>query len=175
VRVVVCTDGEAASEAPGLGPRRRAETLAALEILTAGIGVEVVFLGLPDGGLEASCGAVADAVAPMLAGRPLLVAPWSRDGHPDHDAVGRTCATLGATHGAAAVWQYPIWAWHWARPHDLAGLPIGCLPLAVGVRRAKRRALESFASQITPEDGAPTLPTRVRAHFRRPYEAYVVS
>lgn len=175
VRVVVCTDGEAASEAPGLGARRRAETLAALEVLTAGVGVEVAFLGLPDGRVEDSCDAVADAVGPMLASGPLLVAPWSQDGHPDHDAVGRTCTALGATDGASDVWQYPIWAWHWATPRDLAGQRVACLPLGVGVRRAKRRALEAFASQIAPPTGPPILSTGVRAHFRRPYEAYVLA
>jgi LmbE family N-acetylglucosaminyl deacetylase len=175
VRIVVCTDGEAASDAPDLGARRRSETLAALDVLTGGAGVEVEFLGLPDGGLDVVSAAVADVVAPMLASRPLLVAPWSLDGHPDHDAVGRRCAELADGLGAVAVWQYPVWAWHWATPLELAGRRVACLPLELGIRRTKRRALDAFESQISPSAGPPTLPNAVRAHFRRPYEAYVLA
>jgi LmbE family N-acetylglucosaminyl deacetylase len=175
VRVVVCTDGEAASEAPALGSRRRDETMAAVDRLTGGGGRDVVFVGLPDGTLAHSTDAVADAVRPMLASDPLLVAPWSHDGHPDHDAVGRACAALGASHGGIEVWHYPIWAWHWADPQTFASLPVGRLRLDGAVQRAKGRAVHAFTSQITPAHGPPILPPHVRSHFLRPDEAYVLA
>ena len=95
------TDGEANN--PGssvpldeLAARRRVQTAAALDRL--GVRARVTHLQLPDGGAD-------DLERPVLRDLSLRpgewsLAPWSRDGHPDHEAVGRACATAAARDGA---------------------------------------------------------------------------
>ena len=119
LRFVWATDGEAShagstAVAPGrLAALRRAESAAALALLGAGE-APGIRLGLPDGGLA---GREADLVEVACARsvRPddVVVAPWSGDGHPDHEACGRAARSV-----AARVLEYPVWTWHWARPGD---------------------------------------------------------
>jgi hypothetical protein len=45
----------------------------------------------------------------------LCLATWRGDGHPDHEAVGRAAARAARFVGAT-LWEFPVWAWHWARP-----------------------------------------------------------
>jgi hypothetical protein len=40
--------------------------------------------------------------------------------------------------------------------------------------RAKARAIQCFASQISPEDRDPIVPPHVLRHFARPYEAFII-
>ena len=92
LRLVAVTDGERshrghASPAP-LARRRTAETDAALRALGAR-GAEVIRLGLPDGGLAKRQDELAAALAPLVAGFDLCLAPWDHDLHPDHEAAGR--------------------------------------------------------------------------------------
>ena len=74
------------------------------------------------------------------------------------------------------VLEYPVWAWHWARPGD------GRVPWERAVRvdldgptrDAKADAVACFRSQVAPvgprpEDG-PVLPPGVLAHFARDHE-----
>ena len=87
LRLVAVTDGERshrghASPAP-LARRRTAETMAALGALGTR-GTEVIRLGLPDGGLAKRRDELAAALAPLVAGFDLCLAPWDRDLHPDH-------------------------------------------------------------------------------------------
>ena len=45
----------------------------------------------------------------------LIVAPWSADGHKDHDAAGAAAARAAAATGSMLL-EYPIWWWHWGSP-----------------------------------------------------------
>jgi LmbE family N-acetylglucosaminyl deacetylase len=173
LRLVAVTDGERShgghvSPAP-LARRRTTETEAALRAL----GVrraEVIRLGLPDSGLADREDELATALAPLVAGFDLCLAPWDGDLHPDHEAAGR--AARGAA--PAAFYCFPVWMWHWASPDDLRvpwdrALKVPLPPRTVNRKRA---AITCFASQ-TEDRGhglGPVLTPGVIAHFTRTME-----
>lgn len=176
VRIVWATDGEASHPgAPAdvvrrLAQVRRLESARASDILGLGRAPRV-HLGLPDGGLTDD-----DATLPrLLAGHvgpdDVVLAPWSGDGHPDHESCGRAAAAV-----SDRVLEYPIWAWHWGVPDD-PRMPWSRalrIDLDDDAQRRKAKAVACFASQIRPLGSADceraVLPARVLAHFRRDYE-----
>jgi LmbE family N-acetylglucosaminyl deacetylase len=164
VQVVSVSDGEAAY--PGLGAHdrarlaavRRAECRRAAAIL----GVhEPLSLGLPDGELDRCEDTVADLLDGILDDQPAgawCVATWRKDGHPDHEAVGRAAAAAARNAGAVFA-EYPVWMWHWATPGDPA-VPWQCTrrpPLSPAAIAAKRQAAQAFSSQLTPPSGQPAV------------------
>jgi len=194
--VLVCASAGEAShpDSPTTTPARlaarRTEELASALARLGHAGAELVHLHLPDSRLGEHSTALADRLQPHLAGAALAVAPWSADGHPDHDVCGRAVraaarelrlvATAVATTGSpthdVAAWEYPVWAWHWAAPESGA-LPWGrarALWLSPGERLAKAEAIGRFLSQVQPLSAhpadAPPLPADVIAHFDRPLE-----
>jgi LmbE family N-acetylglucosaminyl deacetylase len=175
LRLVTLTDGEASHphlREQSIAPRRAAETLAALDALGAR-DTEVIRLGLPDSGLAAHEHDVTARLQELASGFDLLLAPWDRDAHPDHEAAGR--AARAARGGEDLLW-YPVWMWHWARPGD----PRVPWHSAVRVRLPqrllahKRGAIGCFASQLRdrgPGRG-PVLAAAVVAHFVRDTEVF---
>ena len=177
--LVTATDGEGSHPGSRYGDpvrmaARRAEELRAA-LATLGVDAEPVRLGLPDSGLASSEPQLRERLAPLVARADLVVGTWSQDGHPDHDAVGRACRALAP----GAVWEVPVWGWHWASPDD-DRLPWDRVRVVDVSDRldAKARAIACFASQVAPigpdpEDAA-VLPPEVLAHFGRPHEAVLV-
>jgi len=174
--LVAATDGEGSH--PGstvltpaaLAAARVAETGDALAEL--GVRARTTRLGLPDSGLAAHEAELTERLAAAVAGCDAVLAPWTGDAHPDHEAVGRAAVAAGEAFGVP-VWQYPVWTWHWAAPGDprvpwhtahRVGLPRG-------VRAAKRAAVARFVTQVAPlgPDAADrvVLPPDVLAHFDR--------
>lgn len=150
--VVVATDGEGSHPgSPTLTPaalaaRRRGEQEAAL----AGLGARIVRLSLPDGAVRAHRRELVRAVEPLVAGLPddaLVLAPWARDGHPDHEAVGDAVAAVAREAGRACAWA-PIWAWLWGEPGLLDGLDVRRVPLDAESRAAKAAAIGAHRSQV---------------------------
>jgi LmbE family N-acetylglucosaminyl deacetylase len=182
VDVVAVTDGEgshpgsAAALGVDLRARRAAERTEALRRLTGG-DLRVIRLGLPDGGVANHEDELRAALAPLLGPGVACIAPWTADGHPDHDSSGR--AALAAA-GHADVIGYLVWAWHWATP-DGDDLPwAACRRLGLTRREGarKRWATSAYLSQIRPlgprpEDG-PVLPDAVVRRSWRQNEIYVV-
>lgn len=174
VEVVAVTDGEASNPGGSVPPAelaavRRTETDAALAHLGVG---RVTRLGLPDGG----AGTLEDPVAALeLDPGDLLLGPWTGDGHPDHEAVGRGCVRAAARTGARLV-EYPVWAWHWGTPGDprIPWSRARRVDLPAAGRSAKARAIGEFRSQVAPlgplPADAPVLSAAVLARFARPYE-----
>ena len=173
VEIVAVTDGEASNPGGTIAPSslaalRQDETAAALEHL--GVRPPGRHLHLPDGGAGSLELPVVDALADALGPDTWLLGPWARDGHPDHEAVGRACETAAARAGARLL-AFPVWAWHWAGPGDLPwerGLRVD-LPPDVVV--AKARAVAEFVTQVSPQgplpEDAPVLPPHVLARFAR--------
>ncbi|WUN36021.1 PIG-L family deacetylase [Kitasatospora sp. NBC_00315] len=140
-----------------------------------GADVQSVFLGVPDGRVARHERELTGQVADLLLDCDLCVAPFSRDLHPDHEAAGRAVLAAGARRDLP-VWEYPVWAWHWALPGDprLPWHRAARIPLPPDARARKHAALECFRSQIhplgdRPGDGA-ILPPEELAHFRRDFE-----
>lgn len=175
VEVIAVTDGDASNPGGSIAPAALArlrvqETERALNAL--GITTPVQRLGLADGGADALRAPVLAALRDTLPGTWLL-APWDRDGHPDHEAVGRAAARAAAETGARLL-AYPVWAWHWAKPADLPCSRARLVALSEPVRRLKQRAIAEFETQIRPigprPQDAPVLPPHVLARFGRAYE-----
>jgi LmbE family N-acetylglucosaminyl deacetylase len=160
VTVVSVSDG--GGSVPGLSPLerkwlerdRRVELRNATRILGLG---EPVRLGLPDGGLTECEGELTLLLADLVASGPKgtwCAATWRGDGHPDHEAVGRSAATAVAGAGATLL-EFPVWMWHWARPDDDA-VPwdrMSMAPFDRGALDRKRQAAAVFQTQVEPFEG----------------------
>lgn len=133
-------------------------------------------LGFPDGGLRDQEDALTAALADMLVPGDVVFATWEQDGHPDHEAVGRSARRAAQQRGTALI-QVPIWAWHWALPED-SRVPWSSarrLMLSQADLAAKQHALQAFTSQITPDAStgrAPILPEWALTRMLRPFEVY---
>lgn len=173
LRLVAVTDGEAShpghSAPDQLARRRTVETNAALRVLGAN-STEVIRLGLPDSGLQRREADLAARLPALATGFDVCLAPWERDAHPDHEAVGRA-----ARQADPPLLFYPVWMWHWSFPGDPA-VPWDQavqVPLAPGIAACKRLAIRSFHSQLSPRDGAgPVLSPETIAHFTRAAEVF---
>ena len=172
VSVIACTDGEAASERPGLGHIRQRELADALGELTGGTGISPERLQLPDGGLWGVTDVLRDELFAHVQRADLVVGPWAHDGHPDHDAVGAVLGDLCRQLGRA-LWSYPVWAWHWGTPATFGAETLRTVTLPTAARVRKRKAMWCHRSQID-AGGDAVLTTAVRQHFLRPVETFVV-
>jgi LmbE family N-acetylglucosaminyl deacetylase len=183
VEVVAVTDGEASHPnfyaicGTDLARIRRGESEEALRRL----GWEeptVTRLGLPDGDVKGNRRQLDQALESILLPDDLCVAPWRRDGHPDHDECGDAARRASAAVGARSV-SCLIWAWHWADPEG-GDIPWDrCVRLDLGrrARARKRWATQAFESQIRPIGPAASdqaiLPPAILRRFWRGYEIFI--
>jgi LmbE family N-acetylglucosaminyl deacetylase len=180
ISLVAVTDGDAAwdgmsaDERSSLASIRREEAVAALsELQLSEAGT--VRLGLADRRVADEEGRLTEVLRDRLAGVMRCYAPWSGDGHIDHEAAGRAAAKACAAVGVPLS-SYPVWMWHWAKPGDAS------FPWHQAVRvtldedqcARKARAVASYASQISDFRGRrPVLPADFLAHFGRDFEVLV--
>lgn len=201
VRILLCTWGEASHPAspsvqpPALAERRRAEFHEALRRLdtppspvfenTGGHSgsLDSIELGLGDGQLAGAIDLISTAATRILressAQRVVIAAPYRRDGHSDHDAVGAALARTAAEAGALLL-EFPIWFWHWAHPaRDSEWRHWMRLPLSRGETEAKATALDAHASQLHALSEAIGDETVLGAsqveHFSRSFEVFRVT
>ena len=154
LRLIAVTDGEASHPAadPEVIARVRTEESAAARDVLGARGADVVRLCLPDTGLAAREGELADRLGELFAGFAVCLAPWEADAHADHEAAGRAARR--------AVRRAGPW-------------PQACqVTLTADVAAKKKAAIGAFASQLTGREGAagPVLPPGIVAHFTRPLE-----
>lgn len=175
VRLVSVTDGEAAYPAvSGLGAIRRGELASALDRLGIAAATVVHRLELPDGRVAQWQAALEARLTPLVAGMSWVLAPWSDDGHPDHEACGRAATAVVARSGRGRIRFFPVWAWQWAAPGSpeartmLASAEL--CELSLGAVHAKRIALGAFTSQRAGVLGPAILPPHVLDRFARPFE-----
>ncbi len=106
----------------------------------------------------------------------VIVAPWRRDGHPDHEAAGRAAAAAARRTGAD-LWEYPVWFWHWGEPDAAPWTLLQRFVLDEHAVLAKGRAVRAHASQVAPLsdlEGDQTLLTpELLAHFADGQEHFV--
>jgi len=155
VLIVAVTDGEGSHPGSQEWPQarlkrvREAETGAALTSLGLGHSA-TVRLGIADGGVSAGEVLLGARLQQILAPTDIVLTTWRYDGHPDHEASARACASACKASGARLL-EAPVWGWHWSAPHDDA------MPLERAVKLAltpvalehKRAALACFHSQLT--------------------------
>lgn len=177
--VVVVTDGAAGTSdgapSPGLAARRDAELREALALLAPGS--EIVTLDVADGGLREARDDVVvriDALLTARGGVATIVAPWRGDGHRDHRVLGEIAADAARRHGAA-LWEYPLWLWHWADPSS-PGVPWERLRRLRGSGEAaarRARAVDAHASQVAGPDAV--VPHDLRRITGRGDDTFVVT
>lgn len=181
VDVVCATDGEASHPDSPTTPPERLAVLRAEEARRAGevLGVrEVHRVGLPDGGVAGTEEDLTGSLVRLVGdGRGcVLVAPWRRDGHPDHEAAGRAAAAAARRTGAD-LWEYPVWFWHWAGPDEAPWSSLHPFPLDEHARRVKADAICCHASQVAPLSGLEgdeaLLDEELLAHFAGGPEHFV--
>ena len=187
VTVVVASAGEASHpQSPTIRPAalaaiRRAEVTAAVAVLAPGAVVRQLDLG--DGWLAGSVDELAGEIRALVdefGNGTWLVAPWRDDRHPDH-AAASAAAQQVAGHTGCRLLEYPVWAWHWARPGDgtLRAETMTALDLSAAVQVAKAGALAAHRSQVEPLSEEPgdeaIVPAGFRDHFRGARELFVDS
>jgi len=187
VTVVVATSGEASHpESPSTSPiqlavLRRAEVRAAVGRLAPAAVLRQLDLG--DGRVSESVGELAAEIRALVGDADestWLVAPWRHDRHPDHTAASQAARAVSERTGHRLL-EFPLWAWHWARPGDGTFTPetLTALDLSAGARLAKEDALAEHRSQTEPLSPAPgdepIVPPGFRDHFRRGREVFVDS
>ena len=171
VTIVAVTDGEASHpHEADLAARRRAEQYAACSAL--GFDDAVVRLGLPDGSVEHHRDQLARILRAHTDADTVLIAPWERDGHTDHDAAGAVAHRLAVDVGASLL-AYPVWAWQWATVSDLEDLPLRKVSVSDEAREAKDAALGCYPSQLSTTDEQAVVGPEAMAHFTRPWEVVV--
>jgi LmbE family N-acetylglucosaminyl deacetylase len=183
VHVVAVTDGEGShphskvSENLDFAGVRARESRVALRRL-GWDEPRITRLHLTDGQVAMQRAQLDESLATMVQPGDLCVAPWRRDGHPDHDACGESAIAVSRAVGATAM-GYFVWAWHWADP-DGSDIPWShCQRLDMSRRAAarKRWATGAFQSQTNPIGpdvaDAPVLPAPILRRFWRNYEVYV--
>lgn len=153
ITVLVATAGErshpeATTWTPAdLAAQRRGEVERAVAELDSRAGVR--HLHLPDGELTAQQDELVEHILPELTPATLVLAPWTDDGHPDHDALGRAARQAGAAAGCRVL-HYPIWLWHWCPPTDAPWQLFRVIEPEIADLRCKRDALARFRSQTDP-------------------------
>jgi LmbE family N-acetylglucosaminyl deacetylase len=173
VSVLSVSDGEAASpERRALGSVRREELTEALRKLCP-THVAVTRLGLPDGRITQHLNRLRNALLSFASGPMTLIAPYERDGHPDHAAVGSLCVDFARSRQIPLA-RYAIRTWQRAAPENLDEARWVKFVLADDSRRAKTRALRCFKSQIDPRWGDDVVTAANLRDWERPYEAFLL-
>ncbi|MEU7811143.1 PIG-L family deacetylase [Pseudonocardia sp. NPDC049154] len=118
-------------------------------------GVRRYRLGLPGGCVEAAEHDVMAAVSELVGFADpeglWCLTPWERDGHPDHDAVGRAAATACSAYRLPLL-RYPIASAERLRSSDMTQGQVRHLTLTEPVRRRKHRALIRLRAQSLTAD-----------------------
>jgi LmbE family N-acetylglucosaminyl deacetylase len=172
VTVVAVTDGEAAyANDDGQAELRVVEQAAALRQLDVSE-TAITRLHLPDSDVSAHEETLFDMLLPLVAEGTQLVAPWPRDFHPDHEAVGRVAARVAEARGVDVMW-YLFWTWHRGTPEILRGRSIVKLSLDQWELARKRDAIGCHVSQLHRGDGQPILSEELLAPTRWPFEVYL--
>ena len=181
VDIVCVTDGEhshpnSPTHTPEeLGRIRAEEARNAADVLGAD---RVLRLELEDGAVDSAQESLTTQLVEAVGdGRgTVIVAPWRRDGHPDHEVVGHAAAAAARRTGAD-LWEYPVWFWHWASPDEAPWPSLHPFVLDEETLGVKQRAIQAHASQVTPLsalEGDETLLTEeMLAHFEDGPEHYL--
>ena len=172
VTVVAVTDGDAAyPDAPDLARTRRGEQENALRSLGVAPG-SIVRLGLPDSKVSDHEEHLTQLLMPLISPEILVIAPWSLDWHPDHEACGRAAERVCLLQGAELI-SYMFWTWHGKSEDSLDGLALLRFDLDDSLQKAKRNALNCHQSQLFRDHDSPILPERLLQPARRPFEIFI--
>ena len=175
VTVVAATDGENAYDIPPderkkLGCTRETEQRDALALL----GVEpseILRLRLTDSGLHREQTDLTNALRDIVRPGMHLIAPWSGDFHPDHEACARSATTVAREKGLLLT-SYFFWTWHRGEVSLLENLPLRRFVPEASALAKKNQALLCHHSQLEHSFFEPILPNRLLGPARWPFEVF---
>lgn len=172
VQLIAVTDGENAyKDGPDLVATRRAEQTAALE--TLGLkSSNIIRLRLTDSGVASEESTLVERLFPLISRETHILAPWTGDFHPDHEACGRAAQKVARQAGATLTFYF-FWTWHRGTPRLLRDLPLRALDLDARHQQAKLKALSQYLSQLEHSSGEPILPDNLLWPARRPTEVFL--
>jgi LmbE family N-acetylglucosaminyl deacetylase len=174
VQVIAVTDGERAygnQPDANLAEVRRAEQTAALHQL--GIkSSHIVRFGLTDSNVANEQKSLLKQLLPLVSKDTHVLAPWTGDFHPDHEACGRVAQKVARLTGAALTFYF-FWTWHRGIPSLVQGLPLRSLPLSPLQQQAKHAAIGQHRSQLMHLSGEPILPEHLLWPTRRSTEIFL--
>ncbi len=175
VLVIAVTDGENAygQDNPGLRETRRSEQAAALRELGVS-GRNLVRLGITDSGVAPQRERLVELLASYISSDYHVLAPWTGDFHPDHEACGWAAEEATKQIGARLSWYF-FWTWHRGTPSLLEGMRLANFPLNERLREIKWNALAQHRSQLEHPSGQPILPDNLLAPARRKFEVFAAS
>lgn len=172
VKLIAVTDGEKAYEAsPRLAEVRRAEQISAAKWLGVNA-VDLIRLNLPDSRVATDQRALVERLTPLASRGTHILAPWTGDFHPDHEACGRAAAEVARRTGAALTFYF-FWTWHRGTPALVEDLPLRSLTLGSDQRFAKEAALMQYVSQLQHPSNQPILPENLLWPARQPSEIFL--
>lgn len=172
IHVVAVTDGENAyNDGIDLTFRRSLEQTSALKRLGVDFS-SITRLKLTDSGISAQEELLAELLMPFVSQDTHILAPWTGDFHPDHEACGRAACEVARRSGAALTFYF-FWTWHRGRPGLLNGLPLKSVSLSVEDQLAKAEAMSQYRSQLEHASGQPILPEELLWPARQSCEVFL--
>lgn len=175
VVVIAVTDGENAygDDNAGLRETRRSEQAAAVREL--GMSEEnLIRLELTDSGLMQQKERLVELLVPYLSKCGHIMAPWTGDFHPDHEACGWAAQHIASQTDIRLSWYF-FWTWHRGTPSLLRGMQLKMFPLNERLCETKLQALAQHQSQLEHPSGQPILPRNLLAPARRKFEVFAAS
>lgn len=176
VTVVAATDGENCYDLPqaereGIRQVREAEQARALECLGVAA-ANIRRLRLTDSGLHLLERELTDRLTDLASPGMHLLAPWTGDYHPDHEACARAASAVAQAKGLQLTFYF-FWTWHRGTPAVLDGLPVRRFQPSAAALRAKQAALQQHRSQLEWAGGDPILPEYLLGPAAWPFEVFL--
>ena len=175
VTIIAVTDGENAygTGHPQLRRIRQKEQSDAIRELGVNQS-KLIRLGLTDSGLQSRKDQIVEGIAPYITSRHHILAPWTHDFHPDHEACAWAADKVARRVGARLSWYF-FWTWHRGTPAMLKGTSLSVFPLSAELRNAKLRAIQAHRSQLEHPGGEPILPENLLAPAKRSFEVFAAA
>lgn len=156
---------------------RPQESWVALDRLEVSEYADRIALNLPDGQIHLHTGQLWQALDKLVQAEDILICSYAQDGHPDHEAVGKTVQTFALAH-ELSYFHVLIWAWHWAQPFDprINWQQASAYALTEPQLIKKRQAIMQFKSQIEADEStgnAAVLTPAIIERLLMPWEVYL--
>lgn len=174
VQVIAVTDGENAyGNLPDstLAATRRMEQTSALDQLGLKASA-IVRLGLTDSHVVRERNSLLGQLLSFVSMDTHILAPWTGDFHPDHEACGRAAEEVARLTGAALTFYF-FWTWHRGLPSCVRDLSLRSLALSPHQQQAKHAAISEHRSQLEHITGEPILPENLLWPARRSTEIFL--
>ncbi|MFI8066118.1 PIG-L deacetylase family protein, partial [Acinetobacter baumannii] len=160
-----------------LNDLRPQETLAALNTLGISAFSERIGLNLMDGQIHLQTDQLNQALSQIVQPEDILICSYAFDGHPDHEAVGKTVQAFAEARDLLCL-HVLIWAWHWAEPFDtrINWSKAKAYALTENQLIKKHQAVMQFKTQLEADEStgnSAVLSSSAVSRLLIPYEVYL--